>query len=88
MKNIYGTARQIRNSFFDLDNDPHETHDLMAEKPMRAKILKDILIRELAGREEGYTDGERLIPGRRPQNLSRSSPKGQLKISCRLRTGL
>ena len=62
--------------FFDLDNDPHETHDLMAEKPMRAKILKDILIRELAGREEGYTDGERLIPGRRPQNCLGHLRKG------------
>ena len=62
--------------FFDLDNDPHETHDLMAEKPMRAKILKDILIRELAGREEGYTDGERLIPRRRPQNCLGHLRKG------------
>lgn len=35
----------------------------------RVAQLRRLLIRELAGREEGYSDGERLIVGRPPQNV-------------------
>jgi len=52
---------------FDLDSDPQELHDL-ARQPAQADNLsrwRQALTRELAGREEGFTDGRRLIP-RRP----------------------
>ena len=51
---------------FDLDRDPHELHDL-ARQPgceRRLERWRRALIVELAGREEGFTDGQRLIPGR------------------------
>lgn len=51
---------------FDLVADPHETHDLSAD-PSRAQALagwRARLIGRLRGRPEGFTDGERLIPGR------------------------
>ena len=34
----------------------------------RISYLRGLLIKELAGREEGYTDGTRLIPGRRQKS--------------------
>ncbi|MGH2351506.1 MAG: arylsulfatase [Chloroflexota bacterium] len=51
---------------FDLDADPQEGHDL-ARRPEQAERVahwRRVLIQELAGRPEGFTDGERLIPGR------------------------
>ncbi len=51
---------------FDLERDPEECHD-MARDAARAGRLghwRRVLMAELAGREEGFTDGERLIPGR------------------------
>ena len=55
-----------REFLFDLRNDPDELHNL-ADAPEAEPVLKEMrarLVRELTGREEGYTDGERLIPGR------------------------
>ncbi|MBN1936623.1 MAG: arylsulfatase [Anaerolineae bacterium] len=51
---------------FDLDADPQELHDLAREPGARARVerWRQALIAELAGREESFTDGERLIPGR------------------------
>ncbi|MFH1377997.1 MAG: arylsulfatase [Planctomycetota bacterium] len=52
--------------FFDLVNDPMELHDL-AKKPdaaERVSVWRQRLIKELTGREEGFTDGKTLIPGR------------------------
>ena len=55
-----------REQYFDLASDPRELHDGIADPANRERIaeLRNILIRELGGREEGYTDGTRLIPGR------------------------
>jgi len=51
---------------FDLDRDPHELHDLarQPESSARLEFWRQALIQELSGREEGFTDGQRLIPGR------------------------
>lgn len=62
------TGREL---YFDLERDPHETHNAIADPGCvsRADQLRRLLIRELAGREEGYSDGEHLIVGRPPQNV-------------------
>lgn len=64
--------------YFDLAKDPGETHNAIhdAEYAQRIDTLRSILIRELSGREEGFTDGTRLITGR-PQNpcLSHFDPE-------------
>ncbi len=51
---------------FDLDEDPQELHDLARDPASADRVARwrQVLIRELTGREEGFTDGERLIPGR------------------------
>ena len=49
---------------FDLDTDPHELRDLAPERPQRVAHWRQVLIEELTGREEGFTDGQRLITGR------------------------
>ncbi|HEU5138383.1 MAG TPA: arylsulfatase [Bacillales bacterium] len=54
---------------FDLERDPQETVNL-AGKPEfedKVKFWRDKLIKELGGREEGYSDGEKLIVGKQPQ---------------------
>jgi len=51
---------------FDMVNDPQELHNLAA-KPRAARRLANCrkhLIQALKGREEGYSDGQRLILGR------------------------
>lgn len=55
-----------REQYFRLDRDPRELHDAISDADCQERIayLRQILIRELTGREEGYTDGVRLIPGR------------------------
>lgn len=52
--------------YFVLENDPHELHDRIADPACRERIayLRNCLIRELTGRPEGFTDGEKLIAGR------------------------
>ena len=52
--------------FFDLANDPYESRDLIDEESRAGEIaeLRAHLAYELAGREEGASDGKRLIPGR------------------------
>ena len=58
-----------REQFFDLVKDPDENLDLI-EKPSYQEDVRwcrEMLVRELTGREEGYTDGQRLIPGRKPK---------------------
>ena len=58
-----GDGREL---FFDLTVDPHELHDLSRDPDAaeRVTLWRDRLIQELTGRPEGFTDGERLIPGR------------------------
>jgi arylsulfatase A-like enzyme len=50
---------------FDLDDDPQELHDLAADPAWADRVAhwRHVLIEELLGREEGFTDGKRLIPG-------------------------
>lgn len=51
---------------FDVQNDPKERYDL-SERVDRQEVVRewrDRLIQRLEGRPEGFTDGERLIPGR------------------------
>ena len=59
-----------REQFFDLENDPTELHNLIEEKGFQEEIdrCRKLLIQELTGREEGYTDGKQLIVGRQPLN--------------------
>lgn len=57
-----------KEQYFDLVNDQDETKDLIgssARQP-RIEVLRKLLIKELDSREEGYSDGEKLIVGRRP----------------------
>lgn len=55
-----------REQYFRLDADPEELHDAIGDPDCQERIayLRQILIQELTGREEGYTDGVSLIPGR------------------------
>jgi len=59
-----------REQYFDMDNDPTELSDLIDDDKYadRADRLRKILIAELAGREEGYSDGMKLYTGRKPQD--------------------
>lgn len=60
-----------REQYFDLASDPHEMHDRINDPACQERIdlLRKELIRTLAGREEGYSDGEKLIPGCKPQSV-------------------
>lgn len=62
------TGREL---YFDLATDPHETHNAIEEAGCRARTeyLRQCLIRELDGREEGYSDGTRLIVGCPPRDV-------------------
>ena len=59
-----------RQQYFDLTQDPREEHDLMQNPQYSKRIdeLRQHLIRELKGREEGYTDGRQLIAGQAPKS--------------------
>jgi len=60
-----GTGQE---QLFNLDDDPQELHDLALQPASADRVAywRGALIAELAGREEGFTDGERLITGRPP----------------------
>ena len=51
---------------FDLDDDPQECHDLAHHPATAARVARwrRALIEELRDREEGFVDGDRLVPGR------------------------
>ena len=55
-----------REQFFDLVADPDEIHDLSADPSRAAQIgaWRERLVRQLAGGADGFSDGEKLIPGR------------------------
>lgn len=55
-----------REQYFDLSSDPQEMHNLIDDPACQERIahLRRRLIEALTRREEGHTDGERLIPGR------------------------
>lgn len=52
--------------YFDLASDPHELTDRIGDPEVRERVayLRSCLIQSLTGRPEGFTDGEKLIPGR------------------------
>lgn len=52
--------------YFDLETDPHELIDLSQDEHYceRVNYWRDILIKELEGREEGYSDGIQLFVGK------------------------
>jgi arylsulfatase A-like enzyme len=56
-----------REQLFDLNADPREEHDLAPDPAQRATLdhWRGILIQALAHRPEGFSDGTKLIPGRR-----------------------
>lgn len=56
--------------YFRLQSDKNELHNKMGDESVkeRAHMLKELLIRELEGREEGYSDGTKLIAGQKPVN--------------------
>lgn len=68
-----------REQYFRLDSDPQELHDAIEEPDCQERIayLRSLLIQELAGREEEYTDGCRLIPGRPQKSCLSFLPAGQ-----------
>ena len=64
---------------FDIANDRAELNDLAAEPGCAETLerMRKALAAELAGREEGYSDGEQLIVGRPPRScLSHILPEG------------
>ena len=57
---------------FDVTHDPGELHDL-ARDPQYAGALerwRQRLVQELTGRPEGFSDGERLLPGSHPATVN------------------
>ncbi len=59
-----------KEQYFQLDSDSKELHDAIGNPHCQKRIscLRQLLIEELTGREEGYTDGIRLIPGRKQKS--------------------
>lgn len=59
-------VRDGHEQFFDLTVDPHELHDLAPDPAAapRLALWRERLVRELVGRPEGFSDGQRLIAGR------------------------
>lgn len=55
-------ARTGREQLFDLENDPGECRDLACQPDRQEELAgsRQALIRELTGREESFTDGQRL----------------------------
>jgi arylsulfatase A-like enzyme len=53
-----------REQYFNLANDPYETREASAEYPERVSELREMLVSELTGREEGYVENGRLSPGK------------------------
>ena len=55
-----------REQLFDLDEDPDELHDLAQDADGEHLLTswRNLLVRELAGREDGLSNGERLLPGK------------------------
>ena len=60
-----------REQYFVLETDPRELHDRIQDPDCAQRIayLRGQLIETLKDREEGYSDGERLIAGRTPVNV-------------------
>jgi len=64
---------------FDLDQDPREEHDLAQDARHREALLRwrARLVQRLAKRPEGFSDGARLIPGRKYPPLHPRPPAAE-----------
>ena len=51
--------------FFRLSEDPNELHDLAADPNHAERVAhwRGLLVKELANRPEGFSDGSSLVPG-------------------------
>jgi len=49
---------------FDLEDDPQELRDLSAHRSAEVATWRQRLVDRLAGRPEGFVDGEQLVVGR------------------------
>jgi arylsulfatase len=71
-------VRDGREQLFDLTADPNEMHDLAHDASATERVARwrALMVKELAGRPEGFSDGKTLIPGR-PYNavLPHAMPK-------------
>lgn len=65
-----GTDREF---YFNLEEDPQELHDLSADPKYadEVKYWQNCLVKELTGREEGFTDGKKLTPVNGPTQFFR-----------------
>jgi arylsulfatase A-like enzyme len=59
-------ANTGREQFFDLETDPHELHDRIGDADAQDRIAawRAALVETLRDRPEGFSDGQKLIPGR------------------------
>jgi arylsulfatase A-like enzyme len=64
-----------REHLFDLDRDIHEENDLAKDASREGDLVswRKRMIKELANRPEGFTDGQKLIPGRPYPPIQRKS---------------
>lgn len=62
-------TRTGREQYFDLKNDPNELCNRIEDPSCRARVayLRDLLISELTGREDGYVENSKLVVGRKQQ---------------------
>ena len=60
-----GATKTGREHLFNLEEDPHETHDISREPDVETRIQpwRTCMIEFLKDRPEGFTDGTILIPG-------------------------
>ena len=65
-------SQREEEQYFDLEKDPKELVNLIDDEKYKERIdyLRNILIEELDGREEGYTDGKVLLKGNPVGSLS------------------
>ena len=61
-------SQRNEEQYFDLEKDPHETHNAIHDPEYQDRIaeLRHLLAQALKDSEEGYSDGEHLIPGHTP----------------------
>ncbi|RJG26860.1 hypothetical protein DQX05_02220 [Paenibacillus thiaminolyticus] len=54
--------------YFDLIHDPQEPHNAIGDAAVQERVQywRQVLVQELKDREEGYSDGEKLITGCTP----------------------